>query len=56
MIAQYANTIFVRGDNVASKAKELGELVFNELYPDFKLTSLRESAERYYRERIYDVV
>jgi hypothetical protein len=54
MGAQYMNTIHIRGDNVTSKAKERGELIFNELYPDFKFFPVRDAAERFYREQKYD--
>jgi hypothetical protein len=54
MGAQYMNSIHIRGDNVASKAKERGELIFNERHPDFKFVPLRDAVERFYREQKYD--
>jgi hypothetical protein len=43
------NSLYVRGDNTAEKARELGALIGNELYPDQEVQSPAEWLKEHYK-------
>ena len=45
---EYANSIYVRGDNTFENAVELGALDARALYPDYKPTTLDEYVKAFY--------
>jgi hypothetical protein len=45
---EYVDSIYFRGDNSLARAKELGALIAQDLYPDIKVSTLREYAKRFY--------
>ncbi|KAL1745199.1 hypothetical protein HDZ31DRAFT_36934 [Schizophyllum fasciatum] len=47
-ITEYWYSLFIRGDNTATKAKAAGALDFKELYPDVKTPAFAELARRFY--------
>lgn len=48
LLAQYENSLFLRGDNVLSGALSRGALDARALYPDIPMPVLREEAEKFY--------
>ncbi|KAI4526433.1 NAD(P)-binding protein [Schizophyllum commune Loenen D] len=46
---EYANSLYIRGDNTPEKAKASGALLFRELYPDVKTQSYKDFAEAFYK-------
>lgn len=46
---EYMHSLYVRGDNTVEKARELGALIGNELYPDQELQSAAEWLKEEYR-------
>jgi hypothetical protein len=47
-LTEYTNSIYFRGDNSLARAKELGALIAQDLYPDVKVKTLREYAKGFY--------
>ncbi|KAL1713803.1 hypothetical protein EV715DRAFT_258057 [Schizophyllum commune] len=48
-MSEYWNSLFIRGDNTVERAKAAGALDFQELYPDAKVSSFEDIAERFYQ-------
>ncbi|KAL1705266.1 hypothetical protein EV121DRAFT_203871 [Schizophyllum commune] len=46
---EYANSLYIRGDNTPEKAKASGALLFKELYPDVKTQTYKDFAEAFYK-------
>lgn len=49
-MAQYGDSVFLRGDNVLSAALERGALDARVLYPDVPVPSLRGEARKFYED------
>jgi hypothetical protein len=47
-MAQYVESVFIRGDNTLENAKRLGAIDARELYPSFKPNVTEEYARKFY--------
>ena len=52
IMAQYENSVFLRGDNTIANAVSRGTLIARELYDDVPIPDIEEEAKKYYANPI----